>query len=135
MDYQPPSAYYQQAEPLYRKAADVCQYGEANWGHAVRVERGISLQQAFDIANSDPNIHYFCYVKGGQMVLNASPYFDPNNPADNPLNLVQRGNGAYIRVFRHGDVVFFSGDEGLTGAECFEWLGTAPGLADTYYKQ
>jgi len=32
----------------------------------------------------------------------------------------------YCRIFRHGDVVFFK-KEGM-------WLGSAPGLADAYFK-
>lgn len=113
------------------KYPDAAQYGGSDYANAVRVERGISLQDAMWIALQDPNIDYFFYTKGGQMVLMGG---DPNN---DPLGLVEYagqirfddghiGEG-YCRIFHHGDVVFFK-NEG-------KWIGSAPGLADLYCKE
>lgn len=113
------------------KHPDAAQYGGSDYANAVRVERGISLQEAMRIAKEDPNIDYFFYTKGWQMVLMGG---DPNN---DPLGLVEyagrilfddghMGEG-YCRIFHHGDVVFFK-NEG-------KWIGSAPGLADLYCKE
>lgn len=119
----------------FKKHPNLAQYGGSDYSNAVRVERGISLEKAFEIAKNDPEIDYFVYLKGGQMILVASSEveFDPNN---DPLGLVSNisylsdngdlGHG-YCRVFRHGDVVFFK-NEG-------KWLGSATGLADVYTKE
>ena len=114
---------------------DLAQYGGADYSNAVRVERGITLDKAFYIAESDPEIDYFVYLKGWQMVLPLSTDRPFDIEKDDPLHLVTHtpfryDNGSvsegYCRIFRHGDVVFFKKDG--------EWLGTAPGYADTYYK-
>lgn len=111
---------------------NLAQYGGSDYSNAVRVERGITLEQAKQIAANDPEIGYFVYLKGGMMVLPADSF-----PANgDPLQLVQytpfkfddgRISEGYCRVFTHGDVVFFK-NEG-------KWLGTAPGLADVYSKK
>ncbi len=118
----------------FKKQADAAQYKGSDYTNAVRVERGISLEEAFEIAKNDSNIDYFFYTKGWSMVLEFPPdvVFDS---AKDPLRLVTRnryiydagglGEG-YCRIFHHGDVVFFK-EEGM-------WLGTAPGLADVYTK-
>lgn len=93
-------------DPRYKKEADVAQYGEADWNNAVGIARCVTLREAKKIADQNPNITYFFYTKGGQMVLGTSD-----------------GN---IRVFRYGDAVFFTGEP---------WWGTAPGLADGYIKR
>jgi hypothetical protein len=124
-------------EPLhtqFRKQADVAQYKGSDYSNAIRVERGISVEKAFSIAASDPAIDYFVYVKGGMMVLEVPPGVDVKSQKD-PLGLItynefvydsgDPGEGA-TRIFENGDVVFFQ-EEGM-------WLGTAPGLADTYHK-
>jgi hypothetical protein len=113
---------------------DLAQYKGSDYSNVVRVERGITLEKAFEIANSDPEIDYFVYLKGGQMVLEI-PANVPFDPKSDPFGLVRkidfrydfgnRGHG-YCRVFSHGDTVFFK-NEGM-------WLGSAPGLADTYLK-
>jgi hypothetical protein len=90
----------------FDKIPDVAQYGEADWDNVIGISRGISLSEAYRIAESNPDITYFFYLKGGQMVLNSI-------------------DGNY-RVFRHGDAVFFSGQP---------WWGTAPGFADGYIKK
>jgi hypothetical protein len=122
-------------EVTFRLEANLAQYKGSDYSNAVRVERNITLERAKEIAARDENIDYFVYLKGGCMVLEIPPgvEFDPNN---DPLGLVtynqyifddgHPGAGA-CRIFQHGDVVFFK-KEG-------EWLGTAPGLADVYYKQ
>ncbi len=119
----------------FRKQANAAQYKGSDYANAVRVERGISLELAFEIANSDPSIDYFVYTKGYSMVLEFPPEtsFDPSK---DPLGLVTYNNfrydaghldQGYCRIFHYGDVVFFK-QEGM-------WLGSAPGLADTYCKQ
>lgn len=123
------------AETGFRKEADLAQYGGSDYKNAIRVERGISLDKAFEIAISDPNIHYFCFTKGHCMILEV-PSDQQIDSVSDPLHLVSNityhrdvdgslGSGG-CRVFHHGDVVFF-GKEG-------KWLGTAPGLSDTYSK-
>lgn len=124
------SAVNLEKEVTFVKEADVAQGGGSDYANAIRVERGITLDQAFEIAKNDPNIDYFVYLKGCQMVLVGG---DPNN---DPLGLVTYnqigfddghvGEG-YCRIFRNGDVVFFK-NEGKS-------LGSAPGLADVYSKQ
>lgn len=93
------------ASENYEYIPDVAQYKEADWSHVVGIARHISLIDAFEIADKNPNITYFFYTKGIQMVL-------------------ERTDGTY-RVFHHGDTVFFSGKP---------WWGSAPGLADGYVK-
>lgn len=90
----------------FQKIPNVAQYKEADWSHAVGIARNVTLHEAFEIANSNPEITFFFYTKGFQMVL-------------------EKTDGSY-RVFRHGDTVFFSGEP---------WWGSAPGLADGYIKQ
>ncbi len=123
---------------------DTAQYKGCDYTNAIRVERGISLDQAFEIANNDPEIDYFVHIKGWGIVLEIPPYvkFDPSK---DPLNLVtdqsyrygydfeelnkyyfKELNVNYCRIFSRGDTVFFK-SEG-------RWLGTAPGMADTYIK-
>lgn len=85
---------------------DVAQYKEADWSNVIGIARGIALADAFQIAADDPNITFFFYTKGYQMVL-------------------EKTDGTY-RVFHHGDTVFFSGEP---------WWGSAPGLADGYIKE
>lgn len=119
----------------FQKQTNAAQYKGSDYSNAVRVERGITLDQAFEIAKSDPSIDYFVYVKGYSMVLEVPPetQFDPSN---DPLGLVSFNDFRYdsgdlgqghCRIFHHGDTVFFK-KEGM-------WLGSAPGLADTYFKE
>ncbi len=90
----------------FEYVGEVAQYGLADWSNAVYIARGISLETAFRFAKRHPEITYFFYTKGGQMVL-GDPYTD-------------------YRLFRHGDTVFFTGEP---------WWGSAPGLADGYIKK
>ncbi len=113
---------------------DVAQYKGSDYANVIQVERNIPLEKAFEIAENNPDIDYFVYMKGCQMVLEIPPdvQFNPNN---DPFELASNidfiydsgelGSG-YCRVFGHGDVVFFK--------EAGIWLGSAPGLADTYFK-
>ncbi len=90
----------------FKKVPNVAQYKMADWSQAIGISKGISLDEAYKIANDNPEITFFFYTKGGQMVL-------------------EREDGTY-RVFRHGDTVFFSGNP---------WWGSAPGLADGYVRE
>jgi hypothetical protein len=85
---------------------DVAQYKNADWSQVVGIARGVSVEEAMQIAKSNPEITYFFRTKGFQMIL-------------------ERTDGNYGR-FRHGDTVFFKGAP--------HW-GTAPYLADGYVKQ
>ncbi|MDN3505415.1 MAG: hypothetical protein P0S95_07560 [Rhabdochlamydiaceae bacterium] len=123
-----------QAKEGFKLNKDIAQYKGASFENALRVERNISLDEAFAIAESDSDIDYFVYTKGRMMVLEvpSDVKLDENS---NYLNLASKrgykfNNGSvgygYCRIFRHGDVVFFK-NEG-------KWFGSAPGLADTYLK-
>ncbi len=140
MDYVPPVTIQASIQDTqlhgFKRAADTAQYKGSDYSNAIRVARGISLEEAFTIAQNDPEIDYFFYTKGFCMVLEIpeDASFEPNN---DELGLVSVGNhrldangkvahGAR-RIFEHGDTVFFKkGDR---------WLGSAPGLADTYYRE
>ena len=137
MDYIPPKTEIHEKISVneFKFQPNTAQYKGSDYSNAVRVERGITLKEAFLIAKSDPSIDYFVFVKGAQMVLEVPPEvtFDPMN---DPLGLVTYNNYIYdaggsnfgaCRIFHHGDVVFFK-NEGM-------WLGSAPGLADTYVKE
>ena len=125
---------YQVKEITFTHHPDAAQYKGSDYSGAIRVERGITVEKAKEIAMSDPSIDYFVYTKGYCMVLEIPPEvtFDPKS---DPLHLASNGSyrydsgqpgQGYMRVFYHGDVVFFK-TEG-------KWLGSAPGLADVYYK-
>lgn len=116
----------------FHKVADHAEYNGNDYKNAIHVERGISLEEAKAIAANDPEIDYFFFVKGEVLILEVDENCDPEN---DPLNLLShqkfiRDDGTfgegYVRVFQHGDVVFFK-NEG-------KWLGAAPGLADVYEK-
>ncbi|MBX7065968.1 MAG: hypothetical protein K1X28_01935 [Parachlamydiales bacterium] len=113
---------------------NLAQYKGSDYANAVRVERGITIEEAKRIASEDPEVGYFVYVKGFTMVLEFAPEQE-YLPEKDPLHLVttipyrfddDRPGYGYVRLFHHGDVVFFK-NEG-------KWLGTAPGLADVYEK-
>ena len=89
----------------YERVPNVAQYGHADWNQVVGIARGITVEKAEEIADENPEITYFFYTTGCQMVLETE-------------------DGNY-RVFRHGDTVFFAGEP---------WWGSAPGLADGYIK-
>jgi hypothetical protein len=89
----------------FMKVPNVAQYKMADWSQAIGIAKGISMTEAYQIAENNPEITFFFYTKGGQMVL-------------------EKEDSSY-RVFQHGDTVFFSGEP---------WWGSAPGLADGYIK-
>lgn len=88
-----------------RRIDNVAQYKFGDWSGVLRVVRGISRSEAMWIASQDPEITFFFYTKGYQMVL-------------------ETPEGDY-RVFRQGDAVFFKGEP---------WWGEANDLADGYIK-
>ncbi len=90
----------------FQKIEDVAQYKFSDWSGVVGISRNISRAEAIRIAEENPEITFFFYTKGYQMVLETQ-------------------DGDY-RVFRHGDTVFFKGQP---------WWGSAPDLADGYVKQ
>lgn len=119
----------------FKVEKDTAQYKGSDYANAILVMRNISLEEAFDIAEMNEDIDYFVYTKGFQMVLEI-PSDVSFDYSQDPFGLVssahfifdsgERGCG-YCRIFRQGDVVFFK-KEGM-------WLGSAPGLADTYFKE
>lgn len=139
MDYTPPPKPAVEIQELvyhgeFIKEANLAQYKGSDFLNAVRVERGISVEEAFDIADIDPDVDYFFYVKGEEMILELPPNV-VFNPDEDPLGLVSEveyvnHEGEHVkglcRVFHKGDALFFS-HEG-------RWLGSAPGLADVYSK-
>ncbi len=87
---------------------DVAEYGCADYDNVICMAQGISVAEAKRIADSNDQITYFFYTKGGQMVL-INKKVDP----------------WIYRVFQHGDTVFFTGEP--------RW-GSARGLADGYIR-
>ncbi len=89
----------------WEKTPDVAQNGEADWKNAVGRAKNVTLKEAMEIADSHPEITYFFFMKSRRMVLGHKPN---------------------LRVFRHGDAVFFTGEP--------TW-GEAKDLADGYMKK
>ncbi len=118
----------------YQVERNVAQYKDSSFENVVAVRRNITLEQAKEIADANPDIDYFMFVKGPVLALEASQAVSVGN---DPFKLAVVGgyiglDGHYhpnpaMRVFHEGDVVFFN-KNGL-------WLGSAPGLADIYYKE
>jgi len=90
----------------FNKIPNVAQYKFSDWSGVVGIARSISRSEAMWIASQNPEITFFFYTKGYQMVLETQ-------------------DGEY-RVFHYGDAVFFKGEP---------WWGEAHGLADGYIKQ
>lgn len=119
----------------FRLVSDTAQYKGSDYSNVVQVARSISLEQAFEIAENNPEIDYFVYLKGCQMVLEI-PSDTEFHPRNDRFGLVTKVNFrwdsgefgyGYCRIFQHGDTVFFKKD-GM-------WLGSAIDLADTYFKE
>lgn len=87
-----------------KKIPNVAQYKLADWSGVVEIARGVSLEEAKWRALENPEVTFFFYTKGLQMVLEYPEGF---------------------RVFHHGDAVFFKGEP---------WWGEATDLADGYIK-
>jgi len=94
----------QEAFVQWEMISDVAQYKEADWDNFAFVVCGVNPIQAKQIAEMNPEVTYFFFVKGSQLVLEY---------------------GDEARVFQHGDAVFFTGEP---------WWGSAPDLADGYIK-
>lgn len=96
------------AAAAWTRRPDVASYWNvaegATWGGLVRIERGITLEQAQQHAAADPQVTHFFFTTGGQMVLEA---------------------GREDRTFQQGDAAYFRGPS---------WWGSAPGLADGYER-
>lgn len=88
-----------------KKIPNVAQYKLADWSGVVDVARGITLEEAKWRALENPEITFFFYTTGLQMVLEYPEGY---------------------RIFQHGDAVFFKGEP---------WWGEAIGLADGYIKK
>lgn len=93
-------------DPNYEFVSDVAQYKQGDWSQVIGRASNVTVEQAKKIADENPAITYFFYVKGYCMVLETT--------------------SVDARIFNYGDAVFFSGTP---------WWGTAPGLADGYVKK
>ena len=82
---------------------DSAQCRLASWENLVGLAHGVSVEDAKQIAAANPEITFFFWTKGCQLIL-------------------ENTNGNYSR-FIYGDAVFFSGEA---------TLGSAPDLADAY---
>lgn len=67
---------------IFEKVPDVAQYGGADWNNLVKIENGLTLDQAKQIAANSSEIDFFFYMKEG-MILggNASRSFAPGDAA------------------------------------------------------
>lgn len=90
---------------IWEKTLDVAQWGDGDWSQVIGRAQNVTVKEAMEIAESLPEVTYFFYLKGGQMVLGKKPN---------------------LRIFKHGDAVFFAGKP--------QW-GEAKGLADGYMKK
>jgi len=93
----------------WKRIPDVAQYKGSDWCNVIGKAERVTVDQAMEIANSNPDITYFFHVKGGRLLLE-----DESHPE------------TVYRVFYHGDAVFFTGEP---------WWGSAPGLADGFIKE
>jgi hypothetical protein len=94
------------ATSKFKRIPDVAQYKMADWSNAIGIARGITLDEAYKIAEENPKITFFFHMKAWRMVL-------------------EREDGT-CRIFYRGDAVFFSGEP---------WWGSAPGFSDGYIKK
>jgi len=105
------------------------QYKGSDYSNAIRVERHISLEEAFKIADSDPDIEYFFYTTGMRMVLEIPPEEIKNLDwmlEQDKLGLITFAYGPPCRIFHYGDTVFFIKRD--------EWVSWAEG-ANLYFKK
>lgn len=133
MDTLPPTEIHQTED--FKKCPNLIQHAESDYSNAIRIERGVSLDEAIFIARSDNDIDYFFYVKTDELTQEIPPeaHYDPNqDPLELGTYVDFRGDkegmhcGGFCRSFRYGDAVFFK-NEG-------KWLDKADGLADIYEK-
>ena len=89
----------------FDQISNVAQHKDASWDNVIGLARSISISEAAKIAEKNPEITYFFYVKGHLLVLENSQ--------------------GQFRWFQNGDAVFFTGSP--------EW-GPTPGLADSYVR-
>lgn len=90
----------------FRKVLDLPEYTPGNWGNVVGIARNVTKSHAFHIAESNPDITFFFYIK--------------------PEGMMWEGENGTYRLFHKGDAIFFTG--GL-------WLDSTPGDSfDVYVK-
>ncbi len=87
------------------KIDDVYHYKNADWSQLIGMAKDVSVDEACRIAQSNPEITYFFYIKGKKF-------------------MVDHESGDY-RVFHHRDAIFFTGEP--------TW-STSLGAADGYTK-
>ena len=89
----------------YHEFSDGAQYKDSDWSCVLGIMHHVTVEEALEYATQNPEVTYFFYTKGCQMVLETS-------------------HDEY-RIFHYGDAVFFKGKHCITHA---------PGLADSYAK-
>lgn len=89
----------------WERVPDVAQNADADWSNAIGRAHRVTLKEAIEIAESNPEITYFFIVKNRRLIL---------------------GNKPNVRAFHRGEVVFFKGEP--------TW-GEAKRLADGYVKK
>lgn len=89
---------------------DTAQSKYGDWSTCIGVAHHVTIEQAMQYAESNPNVTFFFYVKFPMILQNDKLHF--------------------FRVFDGGDAVFFSGDPEVAA----DW-GTAYDLADGYVKR
>jgi hypothetical protein len=95
----------------WTRVSDVVQNASCGWDNSIGITRGISLEEAKEIADNDPAITFFFYVKV-------------------PLNIAACPKAGLCECFHEsllpGDTVFFTGEP--------DWL-ELQGAADGYIKK
>jgi hypothetical protein len=97
---------------------DVAQYKGSSYGNLIQREHGITLERAFEIARSNPDIDYFVHHTTSLELEWPRNRSLPRDVTFKP--------DFHSRYFAKDDFLFFA-KEG-------KWLGIAPGAANTYVK-
>ncbi len=71
--------------PTYEKVPGKAQYGGGDWSHLVKTGNGLTLEQAYEKANSDPNITFFfranqTFYAGNHLIESGKTYFFSGTP-------------------------------------------------------
>lgn len=133
------AAHHAAPQEMFTKIEGAAPYKGSGWGSALRIEKGISLEAAQQIALTDERtidgedqprpVAYFMYVNADMLILEVpqeafNPDFNPVDKHNDPLELAQVWGRGYARIFHRGDTVFFYRED--------KWLGDAGPFADTY---
>ncbi len=109
----------------FTKHGGVAPFRSSGWGNGFKVAHNLTLEEAMEMADSDPQIKYFFYTNAKHLVLEISPSalkdrnFNPIDTHNDPLGLIQDfgrdfeqiHGWRYARVLHEGDVVFFNRED------------------------